>query len=160
MKKLLAFFLFLSLTSLVAQAQEITTQSFNEWRIVTVVESIVPMGLGRSRMVENMTDVNTEDFRTSRVNGKTSSQRTVSRKGLKVDKFDEAKLLNFFSATGINFQNIASNDAMIAARVMELESEGYSLAYVTSAVESYGGKDDDNGIFISRMFFRKTVSLK
>jgi hypothetical protein len=107
-----------------------------------------------------MTEVNTEDFRTSRVDGKKSSQRTVSRKELKVDKFDEAKLLNFFSATGINFQNIASNDAMIAARVMELESEGYSLAYVTSAVESYGGKDDDGGIFISRMFFRKTVSLK
>ena len=158
MKKLL--FLFLFLGSLAAQAQDMTTQTFNEWKIVTVVESIVPMGLGRSRMVENMTEVNTEDFRTSRVDGKKSSQRTVSRKELKVDKFDEAKLLNFFSATGINFQNIASNDAMIAARVMELESEGYSLVYVTSAVESYGGKDDDGGIFISRMFFRKTVSLK
>jgi hypothetical protein len=137
-----------------------TTQSFNEWKIVTVVESIVPMGLGRSRMVENMTDVNTEDYRTSRVDGKTSSQRTVSRKELKVEKFDEAKLLNFFSAAGINFQNIASNDAMIAARIMELESEGYSLAYVTSAVESFAGNQDGSGIFISRMFFRKTVSLK
>ena len=160
MKKLLALLLFLSLTSLVGQAQEMTTQSFNEWKIVTVVESIVPMGLGRSRMVENMTDVNTEDYRTSRVDGKTSSQRTVSRKELKVDKFDEAKLLNFYSAAGINFQNIASNDAMIAARIMELESEGYALTYVTSAVESVGGKDDGSGIFISRMFFRKTISLK
>lgn len=160
MKKLLALLLFLSLTSLVGQAQEMTTQSFNEWKIVTVVESIVPMGLGRSRMVENMTDVNTEDYRTSRVDGKTSSQRTVSRKELKVDKFDEAKLLNFYSAAGINFQNIASNDAMIAARIMELESEGYALTYLTSAVESVGGKDDGSGIFISRMFFRKTISLK
>ena len=111
-------------------------------------------------MVENMTDVNTEDYRTSRVDGKTSSQRTVSRKELKVDKFDEAKLLNFYSAAGINFQNIASNDAMIAARIMELESEGYALTYLTSAVESVGGKDDGSGIFISRMFFRKTISLK
>ena len=111
-------------------------------------------------MIENMTDVNTEDFRTSRVDGKTSSQRSVSRKELKVDKFDEAKLLNFFSAAGINFQNIASNDAMIAARIMELESEGYTMAYVTSAVESYVGKDDDGWIFISRMYFRKSVSLK
>jgi hypothetical protein len=84
----------------------------------------------------------------------------VSRKELKVEKFDEAKLLNFFSAAGINFQNIASNDAMIAARIMELESEGYSLVNVTSAVESVGGKDDSSGIFISRMFFKKTVSLK
>ena len=77
-----------------------------------------------------------------------------------MEKFDEAKLLNFFSAAGINFQNIASNDAMIAARIMELESEGYSLVNVTSAVESVGGKDDSSGIFISRMFFKKTVSLK
>ena len=129
-------------------------------KILTVVESIVPMGLGRSRMIENMTDVNTEDFKTSRVDGKTSSQRTVSRKELKVEKFDETKLLNFFSAAGINFQNIASNDAMIAARIMELESEGYSLAYVTSAVESFSGTDDGGGIFISRMYFKKVVSIK
>ncbi len=160
MKKRIAIVFLLILGSLTVQAQEMTTQNFNEWRIVTVVESIVPMGLGRSRMVENMTDVNTEDFRTTRVDGKKSSQRTVSRKELKVDKFDEAKLLNFFSAAGINFQNIASNDAMIAARIMELESEGYSLVYVTSAVESVGGKDDDSGIFISRMYFKKPVSLK
>jgi hypothetical protein len=160
MKKLIALVFLFAVGGLTVQAQEMSTQDFNEWRIVTVVESIVPMGLGRSRMVENMTDVNTEDFRTSRVDGKKSSQRTVSRKELKVDKFDEAKLLNFFSATGINFQNIASNDAMIAARIMELESEGYSLAYVTSAVESFGGKDDDSGIFISRMYFKKVINLK
>jgi len=70
MKKLIALlFLVVAGTSIV-QAQEMTTQTFNEWKIVTVVESIVPMGLGRSRMIENMTDVNTEDFRTSRVDGK------------------------------------------------------------------------------------------
>ena len=160
MKKQIALFLLLFVSALTVQAQNMTTQTFNEWKIVTVVESIVPMGLGRSRMVENMTDVNTEDFRTSRVDGKTSSLRTVSRKELKVDKFDEAKLLNFFSAAGINFQNIASNDAMIAARIMELESEGYSLAYVTSAVESFSGTDDGGGIFISRMYFKKVVSIK
>ncbi len=160
MKKLFALVFLLTISCFAVQAQEMTTQNFNEWRIVTVVESIVPMGLGRSRMIENMTDVNTEDFRTSRVDGKTSSQRSVSRKELKVDKFDEAKLLNFFSAAGINFQNIASNDAMIAARIMELESEGYSLVYVTSAVESFAGKDDDSGIFISRMYFKKVIDLK
>jgi hypothetical protein len=160
MKKRFALVFLLAISCIAVQAQEITTQNFNEWRIVTVVESIIPMGLGRSRMVENMTDVNTEDFRTSRVDGKTSSQRTVSRKELKVEKFDEAKLLNFFSAAGINFQNIASNDAMIAARIMELESEGYSLVHVTSAVESFSGGEDGSGIFISRMYFKKVVSLK
>ena len=160
MKKRFALVFLLAFSCIAVQAQEITTQNFNEWRIVTVVESIVPMGLGRSRMIENMTDVNTEDFKTSRVDGKTSSQRTVSRKELKVEKFDETKLLNFFSAAGINFQNIASNDAMIAARIMELESEGYSLAYVTSAVESFSGNEDGSGIFISRMYFKNTISLK
>ncbi len=134
-----------------------TTSEFksNEWKIVTVVESIVPMGLGRSRMIENMTDVDTEQFRTSRTDGKKSNQRSVSRSELKVDNFDETKLLNFFSAAGINFQNIASNDAMIAARIMELEEDGYSLIYVTSAVESHAGKDDSGGIFITRMFFKR-----
>lgn len=139
----------------IVHAQE--QEQFKEWKIVTVVESIVPMGIGRSRMIENMTEVDTEQFRTSRVDGKKSSQRSVSRKELKVKEFDEAKLLNFFSATGINFQNIASNDAMIAARIMELESEGFSLIFVTSAVESFAGQPDDSGLFITRMFFNRVI---
>ena len=85
MKKRFVLAFLLVIGSMAVQAQEMTTQTFNEWKIVTVVESIVPMGLGRSRMIENMTDVNTEDFRTTRVDGKKSSQRTVSRKELKVD---------------------------------------------------------------------------
>lgn len=159
MEKKLLFTALLILGSLATQAQQMTTQTFNEWKIVTVVESIIPMGLGRSRIIENLTEVNTEDFRTPRVDGKTSSQGSVSRKDLKVDRFDETKLLNFFSAAGINFQNIASNDALIAARIMELESEGYSLAHVTSAVESVGSSDDNSGIFITRMFYKRTLPL-
>jgi hypothetical protein len=99
--------------------------------------------------------VDTEQFRTSRTDGKKSEQKSISRSELKVENFDEAKLLNFFSAGGINFQNIASNDAMIGARIMELESEGYKLIYVTSAVESHSGSDDSTGIFITRMFFKR-----
>ncbi|MCH7413074.1 hypothetical protein MM213_06245 [Belliella sp. R4-6] len=160
MKKAIFFCLLLVSAGFTAQAQsqsDEVQESFTEWKIVTVVESIIPMGLGRSRMIENMTEVDTEQFRTSRTDGKKSSQRSVSRKELKVDKFDEAKLLNFFSATGINFQNIASNDAMIAARIMELESEGYGLVYVTSAVESHAGSEDSSGLFITRMFFKRTL---
>jgi hypothetical protein len=157
MKKTLIFLIAFigSMPMLMAQTQ--VTESFKEWKIVTVVESIIPMGLGRSRMIENLTDVDTEQFRTTRTDGRRSSQRSVSRRELKVDNFDEAKLLNFFSAGGINFQNIASNDAMIGARVMELESEGYSLVFVTSAVESYAGTNDDSGIFITRMFFSRQI---
>jgi hypothetical protein len=136
-------------------AQAITDEKTAEWKIVTVIESIAPMGLGRSRMIENLTEVDTEQFRTSRTDGKKSEQKSISRSELKVENFDEAKLLNFFSAGGINFQNIASNDAMIGARIMELESEGYKLIYVTSAVESHSGSDDATGIFITRMFFKR-----
>jgi hypothetical protein len=139
----------------VAVMAQTSSEKLGEWKIVTVVESIVPMGLGRSRMIENTTEVNTEQFRTARTDGKKSDQKSISRSELKVENFDEAKLLNFFSAAGINFQNIASNDAMIGARIMELEADGYKLIYVTSAVESHAGKDDPGGIFITRMFFKK-----
>lgn len=157
MKKSILFSLLFTALLFGALAQDNAPRPFNEWRIVTVVESIVPMGIGRSRMVENMTEVNTDQFRTTRTDGKTSSQREVSRSELKVNNFDEAKLLNFFSGVGINFQNIASNDAMIGARIMELESEGYSLAYVTSGVESHAGTEDGTGLFITRMFFKRTT---
>lgn len=133
-----------------AQAQDIA-----EWKVVTVVESIVPAGLGRSRMIENMTEINTEDYRTSRTNGTKSDQGNVRRQDIKVDKFDETKLLNFFSIGGINFQNIASNDAMIGSRIMELMAEGWDLKFVTSGVESDGGTPDGQGIFITRMFFSR-----
>jgi hypothetical protein len=157
MKKPILFSLLFISFLFSAQAQDNAPRPFNEWRIVTVVESIVPMGIGRSRMIENMSEVNTDQFRTTRTDGKTSSQREVSRSELKVNNFDEAKLLNFFSGVGINFQNIASNDAMIGARIMELESEGYSLAYVTSGVESHAGTEDGTGLFITRMFFKRTT---
>ncbi|MFC0654927.1 hypothetical protein [Mongoliitalea lutea] len=157
MKKLCFLLIFL-FGSMLTFAQE-ANNPVKEWKIVTVVESIVPMGLGRSRIIENMTDVDTEVFRTSRTDGKRSSQRSVSRKELKVDKFDETKLLNFFSGVGINFQNIASNDAMIGARIMELESEGFSLVYVTSGVESHAGEGDSTGLFITRMFFSRMVQV-
>ena len=155
MKKLIALLFLVVAGTGIVQAQEMTTQTFNEWKIVTVVESIVPMGLGRSRMIENMTDVNTEDFRTSRVDGKKSSQRTVSRKELKVDKFDEAKLLNFFSAVGINFQNIASNDAIVTAKLISLLREGWKISFVLGGVESNSGKDDGQGIFVTRYILTK-----
>jgi phosphoribosylanthranilate isomerase len=157
MKNTIVLFLLITFLAFGVSAQTETQRPFNEWKIVTVVESLVGMGAGRSRMIENMTEVQTEQFRTTRTDGKTSSQREVSRSELKVEKFDEAKLLNFFSAGGINFQNIASNDAMIAARIMELESEGYSLIFVSSAVESNAGANDGNGLFITRMYFKRTL---
>ena len=147
------FYLTLTLTvlSFIAFAQE----SKPEYKVVTIVESIVPAGLGRSRMIENKTEVNAADFTTERTDGKDSKQGDVKRGDLKVESFAETKLLNFFSIAGINFQNIASNDAVIGSKMNELAKQGWKLAFVTSGVESDSGKDDGNGIFITRMIFTK-----
>ena len=56
---------------------------------------------------------------------------------------------------GINFGNIASNDAVITAKINSLAAEGWSVAFVSSACESDAGKDDGKGIFITRIFFVK-----
>jgi hypothetical protein len=44
MKKRFVLAFLLVIGSMAVQAQEMTTQTFNEWKIVTVVESIVPWG--------------------------------------------------------------------------------------------------------------------
>ena len=58
--------------------------------------------------------------------------------------------MNFYSAVGINFQNIASNDALISSKINNLENEGWDLKFVLSGVESDAGKGDGTGIFITR----------
>lgn len=126
-----------------------------EYKVVTVVESIIPMGTGRSRIVETTSEADSDAATTERVDGKKSDQGNVKRGDLKVDNFKETKLLNFFSAAGINFQNIASNDAMIADKINKLVAEGWSLDFVVSGVESDSGKDDGQGIYITRLIFKK-----
>lgn len=129
--------------------------SAQQYKVVTIVESIVPMGIGRSRMIESTSNVNVDDATTERTDGKKSDQDDVKRGDLKIDNFKETKMLNFYSGVGINFQNIASNDALISSKINKLVSEGWTLAFVTSGVESDAGKSDGNGIFITRMFFSK-----
>ena len=125
------------------------------YKIVTIVESIVPAGVGRSRIIESKSDVVIEDATTERTNGTDSHQSRVKRRDLKVDELSETKLLNFYSLTGINFQNIASNDALIAAKMNELGKQGWKLLFVTSGVESNAGGQDGEGIFITRLVFAR-----
>lgn len=127
-----------------------------EYKVVTVVESIVPMGLGRSRMIEATTNLDVNSFTTERTDGKKSDMGDVDRSDLKIKSFKETKLLNFFSGVGINFQNIASNDALISAKINDLAAEGWELTFVTSGVESDAGKEDGKGIFITRLYFRRS----
>ena len=91
--------------------------------MITTVESIVPGGMGRSRIVENNQEMDYKQFTTTRVDGKDRNSRDVKRKGLKIDNLNETKLLNFYSLGGtffINFQNIASNDAITSSKLNEL----------------------------------------
>lgn len=129
--------------------------SYSQYKIVTVVESIVPGGLGRSRMLETVSEVDYNQFTTERTEGKDSKQKDIDRGDIKIAGFKETKLLNFFSMVGINFQNIASNDAVVISKLNEMEAQGYELLHVASGVESEGGKDDGNGLFITRFYFKK-----
>ncbi len=143
---LFAAMLFLGATDMMAQTQ---------YAVVTSIESIIPAGLGRSRMIVNKEDLNTANFTTVRTDGTKSDMGTVKREDLKIDNFEETKLLNFFSATGINFQNVASNDAIIAAKLNEMAAVGWELAFVTTGVESEAGTTDGEGIFVTRYIFKR-----
>ncbi|MBK9525496.1 MAG: hypothetical protein IPO39_12310 [Bacteroidetes bacterium] len=132
------------------------TSFAQEFKIITIVESIVPGGGGRSRIVENQGTVDINAVTTER-EGNKSKANNVDRGDLKEagENLKETKLLNFYSLVGINFQNIASNDAVIGAKINEMIKNGWQVANITSGVESDAGKDDGNGIFITRIFFVK-----
>jgi hypothetical protein len=129
-----------------------------EYRIVTTIESIVPMGIGRSRILDHK---NSEDYKpltTERTDGKKSDQKEVKRDDVRIENFEETKLLNFFSVAGINFQNISSNDAVVSSKLSEMAQEGWELVFVTSGVESDAGELDGNGIFITRYVFKRPAA--
>lgn len=147
MKKLalVAVFLFAAL--------EIQAQTY-EYKIVTSIESVVPMGVGRSRIISAEEEKDYEAYTSSRTSENTKQNKS-KRAESKVDNFDETKILNFYSATGINFQNVASNDALITSKVNKMIEQGWELAFVTSGVESDAGKYDGEGIFITRFIFKR-----
>ncbi len=151
MKKIL-----LTLSIFVSAVYTTQAQSNIQYKVITVVESIVPGGIGRSRMIENQTDLDIDNFTTERTDGKKSNQGDIKRKDAKVDRFAESKLLNFYSVAGINFQNIASNDALISSKINKMAEAGWELVFVTSGVESDSGKGDGKGIYITRFIFKKS----
>ena len=91
---LLAAMLLLSAADIMAQTQ---------YAVITSIESIIPAGLGRSRIISNKENLNSANYTTKRTDGTTSDMASVKREDLKIDNFEETKLLNFYSATGINF---------------------------------------------------------
>jgi len=81
-------------------------QTKYEYQQMTAVESVVPGGFGRSRLITTGKDGNME----------------------------ELKLENFFSLVGINFQNIKDNDRAIATKIEDKVNEGWELMSVTPGV--------------------------
>lgn len=104
MKKIIVLAYF-SLTIYCLNAQ--TTQEY-EYKLFTTIESVVPGGLGRSRLIE------TE-----------GREQDVSK-----------DMENFFSLVGINFKNIESNDRMIAKKINEYSKEGWELTQTIPGVYS------------------------
>nr|WP_117584385.1 hypothetical protein [Tamlana sedimentorum] len=137
-------------------AQEITKNAF-EIKVITSVESIVPSGLGRSRLISTNTERDFKQFTSSQTT-ENNSRNKSKRKEIRVKDFEETKLLNFYNLSGIRFQNIAANDALISSKLTDMLSKGWDLMFVTSAVESDAGKDDDNGIFITRYILKRKLN--
>ena len=78
------------------------------YRQFSTIESVVPGGLGRSRVI-------------------------ISDQG---DQEVGKDLMNFFSMVGINFKNIANNDRLIVDTINEYVAQGWELHTVTTGVQS------------------------
>lgn len=128
-----------------------------EYKVITSVESIVPSGLGRSRIVSASENRNYKDFTSNRTE-EDDERNKSDRSEIRLKNFEETKLLNFYNIGGIRFQNIAANDAVMGSKINTMVEEGWELAFVTSAVESDSGKDDGQGIFITRYIFKRHKS--
>ena len=152
-----------------------------EIAVVTCVESIVPNGLGRSRMFNTPVKVNYLDFTSEQTAAKKDRNRS-KRKNIRLKEFEETKLLNFYNEGGIRFQNIASNDALITSKINAMLSEGWELFFVSTGVESKmidpsvkkellkmglkilldeesndKNREDPNGLFMTRYYFRLKI---
>ncbi len=145
--------IFLIAILLIATEFSVNAQSV-EYKIVTSVESIVPSGLGRSRIISS-NDARDYKAYTSTQTEDDNTRNKSDRKEMRVKGFDETKLLNFFNLGGIRFQNIATNDAIVSSKINTMVAEGWELAFVVSGVESVGGKGDNQGIYITRYIFKR-----
>ena len=125
-----------------------------EFTSFTVVESIIPNGLGRSRIIHALEERDYREF--TSVRSEDDKGRNKSDRGeIRVKNFEETKILNFFNAVGIRFQNIAANDAVVNSKVNAMMAEGWELVSTNAGVESVGDKTDTEGIFITRFYFKR-----
>jgi hypothetical protein len=95
---------------------------------VSTIESIIPGGLGRSKMIITLPD----------------------------GKQNDAGMENFYSIAGINFGNVQSNERAIINKINQITAEGWELHQVTSGVQS-PSDGNAQGIFITRYLFKKEM---
>ena len=127
-----------------------------EYTVITTVESIVPNGLGRSRMISVTDQRDYKEFTSKRSEDKDEDEKNKSDRGdIRVKDYEETKLLNFYNLGGIRFQNIAANDAVITSKINSMSADGWELTFVVSGVESDAGDKDGQGIFITRYIFKR-----
>jgi hypothetical protein len=124
-----------------------------ESETVTVVESLIQGGLGRSRMISGTQNVNYREATTIRKEDGKKEKSDKKRSEIRTKAFEETKLLNFYNVGGIRFNNIATNDAMVRSKLNEMSTQGWELVFVSSGVESADKERD--AIFVTRYLFRK-----
>lgn len=155
MKRIIFAVVVVLMFSLVGNGQD---KPIYEVKIITSIESIVPNGLGRSRLIATDSNVDYRTFTTTQTDDHGDRNKS-DREEIRIKDYDETKLLNFFNVGGIRFQNIASNDALLTSKINQMLIDGWDLAFVVTGVESYGGTDDTNGIFITRYIFKRERSV-
>ena len=79
-----------------------SVSSQTEYKVITSVESIVPSGLGRSRIISANETKNYKDY-TSTQSADDKSRNKSDRGDIRVKGFDENKLINFYNIAGIRF---------------------------------------------------------
>lgn len=99
---ILGFALIVAIPMFMALSPKAEKPAATEWRVVTVVESVVPGKLGRSKVL------------TMDSNGASS----------------ETEIQNIFSLTGINFTNLQTNNRSITDVLAKNSAEGYELVEI------------------------------
>ena len=99
---ILGFALIVAIPMFMALSPKAEKPAATEWRVVTVVESVVPGKLGRSKVL------------TMDSNGASS----------------ETEIQNIFSMTGINFSNLQTNNRSVADLLAKNSAEGFELVEV------------------------------
>ena len=81
-------------------------------------------------MISKTETVNYREATTIRKEDGEKEKSKKSRAEIRTKAFEETKLLNFYNIAGIRFNNIATNDAMMRAKLNEMSSQGWELVSV------------------------------